>query len=114
MRIREAEKKYSISDKILKQYVKSGFLLAQKTSDGSLDLEEQYLEDLGLIHFLVQAGFSEETIRQYLELSRKEGTEKECVRILRKQRGVLLEDIHERQKLLDNLDFIVWKMQNGT
>lgn len=36
----------------------------------------------------------------------------EAIKILKKYRGGLLEEIHDKQKLLDNFDFIINKLKN--
>ena len=59
------------------------------------------------VRFLQKAGMDEENLRQ-LE------TEEEMVRILRKFRFEVLEKIHEKQQCLDSLDYLIYKVREGT
>lgn len=111
MTISEIQTYLSIPEKMVKQYIADGFLSGRELPDGSLELEELQLDDLKLIQLFMKAGFSKASILQYLRLSKKDGMEDACIRILRRHRGKLLEDIHEKQRLLDNLDFVIWEKQ---
>ena len=46
-------------------------------------------------------------------LNEKDKTKEEQVRILRKERGRLLEEIHEKQQLLDRLDYMLYEIKGG-
>lgn len=46
-------------------------------------------------------------------LNEKEKTKEEQIRIIRKERGRLLEEIHGKQQLLDRLDYILHEMKNN-
>ena len=65
------------------------------------------------VRFLQKAGMDEENLRQ-LETLRKEDGKEEMVRSLRKFRFEVLEKIHEKQQCLDSLDYLIYKVREGT
>ena len=69
--------------------------------------------DAGLSALLASAGFSAMDVRRYLELSTRSGTEAARVQILRGQRGRLMNELHERQQVLDKVDFLIWQAEQG-
>lgn len=46
-------------------------------------------------------------------LNEKEKTKEERIRIIRKERGRLLEEIHGKQQLLDRLDYMLHEMKKN-
>ncbi|MCM1008435.1 MAG: MerR family DNA-binding protein [Ruminococcus flavefaciens] len=69
-------------------------------------------ENSGLIQLLTDVGFTPEEIKDYLELSETSPNDEEQIRMVRRHRRKLLDDIHEKQKLLDKLDFIIWEKKH--
>ena len=69
--------------------------------------------DVGLSSLLESAGFAPADIRRYLELSARSGTEATRARILRGQRGRLMDELHRRQQVLDKVDYLIWQAENG-
>ena len=69
--------------------------------------------DTGLSALLVSAGFDPSDVRRYMELSTRSGTEAARVRILRGQRGRLMDELHRRQQVLDKVDYLIWQAENG-
>ncbi len=69
--------------------------------------------DAGLAALLTSAGFSAPDIRRYLELSARSGTETARARILRGQRGRLMNELHQRQQVLDQVDYLIWQAERG-
>lgn len=104
MTLEDATKRFAISKDILSKYVSYGFIEEHKAGEYS-ELDFEYL---GLIDTLINAGFAEEELKKYLLLLKKEGTEKEQVYMLKRQRNILLDNIHKKQKFLDNLDYMIW------
>lgn len=107
MTLEEAAREFSVSTDILEGYVTSGFIKKRKTKEEKEYCEEDF-ESLGLIEMLLSTGFTSEDIKKYLALCEQTGTEEEQIRLLRKQRGPLLDEIHRKQQLLDQLDFLIW------
>lgn len=69
-------------------------------------------ENNGLIQLLTDVGFTPEEIKDYLEFSETLPNDEEQIRMVRRHRRELLDDIHEKQKLLDKLDFIIWEKKH--
>ena len=59
--------------------------------------------DTGLSALLESAGFDPSDVRRYMELSTRSGTEAARVRILRGQRGRLMDELHRRQQVVTKL-----------
>lgn len=62
---------------------------------------------------LQSAGMSGANLEQFLELL-AQGSKPGQIKILRKLRLELLEEIHARQKSLDIVDYIIYKIRQGT
>lgn len=69
--------------------------------------------DTGLSALLESAGFEPSDVRRYMELSARSGTEAARARILRGQRGRLMDELHRRQQVLDKVDFLIWQTEQG-
>ena len=108
MTLAEAEKKFNLPMDTLKQYVSFGFIHKKQNDSQAEDYMDQDFERLGLIETLMSAGFTAEETRKYLSLTENMGTGEEQIRMLRKHRYIVLDDIHKRQQLLDQLDFMIW------
>ena len=65
----------------------------------------------GLSILLERAGLSVPDVRRYLELSMRAGTETARVQILRGQRGKLMDELHQRQQILDQVDYLIWQAE---
>lgn len=65
----------------------------------------------GLSALLEKAGFSEADVRHYLELSRSSGTEEARMRMLHGQRGRIIDELHRRQQVLDQVDYLIWQTE---
>lgn len=84
-------------------------------SEGKRLYTEHEAERLGVIEILLKAGMLQEEIAYYFELEKRSQGVREQITILRKYRGVLLEHIHQKQQILDHIDYIIWEKskQNG-
>ena len=69
--------------------------------------------EAGLVSLLESAGLEPPDIRRYMELSARSGTEAARARILRGQRGRLMDELHRRQQVLDQVDYLIWQAENG-
>lgn len=108
MTLAEAEKKFGLPMDTLKRYVSCGFLRAKQGAARSDAYREEDFTRLGLIETLLHAGFTVEETRTYLALTEQAETDAAQIRMLRKRRGALLEEIHQKQQLLDHIDFMIW------
>lgn len=108
MTLIEASKKFHISIEKLKYYEESKLLEHQTLADGTFEYTETELRRIGLIHSLIKSGMNMDVLKKYLKLlNDKTGSREEQIRILRKQRYQLLDDIHDKQQALDELDFLI-------
>lgn len=114
MTLEEAGKKFGVSVRTLEKYVSFGFIKKAKSVDSSTAYKDTDFERLGLIDTLLSAGFTPEETKKYLLLTENMGTDEEQIRMLKKQRRSLLDDIHKKQQLLDNLDYMIWNKKNKT
>lgn len=105
MILEEAGKKFNFSVDTLKKYVSYGFIKSTYP-DG---YTEEDFAHIGLIQMLMDAGFTAEETKRYLILTEEAGTDEEQIRMLKKQRWSLLDEIHKKQQLLDHLDYMIWK-----
>ena len=114
MTLNEVSGRFRISTEKLKSYEESGLLRHQSLEDGTFDYTETELRRIGLIHSLLKSGMETEELRKYLRLIDDEnGSKEEQVLLLRKQRCRLLEDIHDKQQTLDELDYMIRETKTG-
>lgn len=107
MTIEETCRRYVISLDSLKKYELNGLLNVSKNENGENEYREEDLKRLGLIEVLLEAGFTFDETKKYLELTSELGNDEEQIQMLRKQRRELLNDIRSKQRILDKLDFII-------
>ena len=108
MTLNEAGKRFHISTEKLKSYEENGLLKHQTLAGGDFDYTETELRRIGLIHSLLKSGMDMKILKRYLKLlDDKTGSKEEQLRILRKQRYKLLDDIHDKQQTLDELDYMI-------
>lgn len=108
MTLNEAGRRYHISIEKLKGYEENGLLEHQTLADNTFDYTEEQLRRIGLIHSLQQSGMDMSVIKKYLHLlENKDGSKEEQIRLLRKQRYQLLDEIHVKQQALDELDYMI-------
>ena len=101
MAIGKAGAACGMSDETLKYYEELGLFF------GCFD-EASRLRRLDAISSLVKAGVAPEKIAQHpVLLDDRAETRPERIRIMKKERFRLLDDIHERQQSLDCLDCII-------
>ena len=67
--------------------------------------------DAGISSLLESAGFDPPDVRRYMELSARSGTEAARARLLRGQRGRLMDELHRRQQVLDKVDYLIWQTE---
>lgn len=109
MTLEEAEKRFLLPPGLLEQYISYGFLRKDGMRKGMKNYRDEDFEYLGLIRILMDAGFASEDTKRYLRLLENQGTEQQQIRMLQKQRRVVLDDVHKRQQVLDQLDFMIWE-----
>lgn len=108
MTMEEACRRYQIDQEELRCYERTGLLACNRTEDGHFDYQQADLQRAGFIHSLLETGFQIEELKQFLQLfDQAAGTGEEQIRILKKRRYQLLDDIHQKQQMLDRLDYLI-------
>lgn len=112
MTLQEAAIRFQINIEKLDFYEENGLLECSRLIDGVPDYTEDELRRVGLIHSLLKAGFDIDSLKKYFSLLGHDGADKtEKVRLLRKQRCQLLDEIHDKQQSLDELDYMIEKIR---
>lgn len=109
MTLQEAVKQFGLPHSVLEKYISYGFIRKNNISD---EYREEDFERLGLIDILLGAGFTPEEVKRYLLLTESKGTDEQQLSMLKKQRRVLLENIHKKQRFLDSIDYMIWMKMN--
>lgn len=110
MTLPEAARRFGIDRKKLLHYEKNGLFDCHRKADGSIDYCDETLAYVSLIDLLLKAGLDMETLKTYLNGLGDDGISNEAqIKILIKQRYALLDDIHEKEKILNRLDYVIHK-----
>lgn len=108
MTLKEASERFCISAEKLAHYEENRLIGHETLADGVPDYTEEELRKVSVIHDLLEAGMDIAVLQEYLELPGKKAAGRaEQIRILRKQRCELMEEIHRKQQCLDRLDYMV-------
>ena len=112
MKLMEASKRFCISIEKLNYYEENRLIRYGKLVDGIPDYTEAELHKVGVIHALLEAGMDVAELEKYLGmLHGKIESREEQIRILRKQRYKLLEEIHCKKQSLDGIDYMIDKIK---
>ena len=102
MRIKEVSKRFNVSITALRYYEKVG-----------LFEDDKDIERLSLILTLKNIGLSNETILKYIELNEQGAhTKKQQIQVLKLERQKLLDSIHNQQKNIDSLDYLIYQLKD--
>ncbi len=113
MTLQEASRRFHLNLKTLQLFETSGLLKGNTTEAGKSDYKESDLQRASQLHFLMNAGMDLHTLKRFVSLYDAErNTSEEQVRILRKCRYQLLDEIHGKQQSLDRLDYLIYKIKN--
>lgn len=113
MTLQEAAARFQVNIEKLEFYERNGLLECSHFINGAPDYTEDELRRVGLIHSLMKAGFDIDSLKKYFSLPAHDGADKkEKIRLLRKQRCRLLDEIHGKQQSLDELDYMIEKIKN--
>lgn len=113
MTLEEAGKRFCLEIEHLHFYEEKGLLVGEKMRNGTVEYSEAELQKAVQLYFLEKAGMDFDTLKQYA-VSAKEnaGVVMDRVRILRKLRYRLLDEIHQKQQSLDQVDYLIHKIKN--
>ncbi len=105
----------AISADKLKEYEENGLLRHTINPEESFDHSEEFIRRIYLIDFLLKSGMDQDNLKTYLHLlDGKTESRDEQILILRKHRCKLLEEIHDKQQILDKLDYMIRETKETT
>lgn len=114
MTIWEASETYNIPIEILEEYESWGLCGEVKKVMGAWQYDDTDLERLGMIMTLHDIGFSNEEVELYMHLLLEgESTENQRMRMLNQRRSTALDEIHFKEKQLERLDYLRYKIRNN-
>ena len=113
MTIDEASKRYNIPLEILKTYECWGLCGAVKKIMGAWRYDDEDIQRLSMIMTLHDIGFTNDEVEKYMKLLLEgEQTKQKRLRMLNERRKDTMDEIHLKQKQLDRLDHLRYKIQN--
>lgn len=107
MTLKEVSMRFCMDLERLRNYEKDGLLMHATLSDGTFDYSETDAGRMVFINKLFKSGMTADEVKAYRSAD-KDGQ----LRILRKQRCKLLEEIHCKQQVLDELDYMIGEAKN--
>ena len=107
MTLQEASSCFHLDVKMLQLYEESGLIRTEKTES----YPETELRKAAQLCALQRAGMELEELKKLCDLQRS-GCCEAKIRLLRKCRCRLLEQIHQKQQALDRLDYLIYQMKN--
>ena len=114
MTIDEASERYQIPMEVLKEYESWGLCGAVKKVMGVWQCDEEDLKRLSLIMTLHDVGFAPEEVEEYMRLALEgDKSRVERLRMLNERRGAALDEIHLKERKLERLDYLRYKMQKS-
>lgn len=108
MALNEISEQLHIGAEKLREYEANGLLGDTVRLGETSDIPERFIDRICLINFLLRSGMAMDELKSYLHLHDKRPESRaEQIRMLRKQRCILLEEIHDKQRILDELDYMI-------
>lgn len=114
MTAEEASRHYHISIDKIRYYEENGLLEHRISADGKIEYTEAQIHCAGMIHSLLESGMGMEKIKAFMKLFYENKSDKSGqIQILRKQRFLLLDEIHKKQQSLAELDYMIGELKKG-
>ncbi len=111
MTIDEASRRYNIPVEVLKEYESWGLCCAVKKVTGTWQYDEEDIRRLSTIMTLRDAGFSSGEAETYMRLMLEgDRTRGQRMQMLSRLRDNTLHEIHFKQRQLDRLDYLRYKI----
>ena len=112
MTLKEIGSRFHIGMETLRFYQDNRLLTGKRGSGGEMDYQDADIERAVQVHFLLKAGMDLESAKHFAALY-EEGAHARAgqIRILRKYRYQLLEEIHQKQQMLDRLDYLIHEIK---
>ena len=104
----------SVHNAILQRYEEHGLLKREGERNGTPFYSEADLRRASHLRVLQKAGMDWATLRRFASLEERPNGKEEQIRLLRRCRCRLLEEIHRKQQLLDRLDYLVYERRMET
>lgn len=112
MTMQEASERYCIPVEVLREYERWGLCGVVKTVMGAWQYDDEDIERLSMIMTLHDIGFDNEQVERYMRLMLEErNSEEKRMRMLELLRDSTLDEIHVKQKQLDRMDYLRYKLQ---
>lgn len=105
MTLEELGTRIHIEVKVLEWYESQGLLNPEELRS------DEELEQLQLLDDLARLGLGVGELRQMKELMEGSRTEENQLRLLKKWRFQMLDEIHGKQQSLDRLDYVIYKIR---
>lgn len=113
MTIEEVSERYQVPINILKMYENWGLCGAVKTVIGERQYDHEDIERLSMIMTLQDVGLTSVETETYMRLFiAGRDTEAERMQMLEKIRTQTVDELHFKQKQLDQLDYLRYKIQD--
>lgn len=110
----EVSRDFCVSESLLSSYEASGLIRCSHDTDGQPIYREQEIQLVSLMKSLLDTGMAQGALQQYLSLrNAKSDTRPEQIRLLRRHRAKLLDDLHGCQAALDHVDYIIHATEKG-
>ena len=114
MTINEASERYHIPVEVLKEYESWGLCDEVRRVMGGWQYDDRDIQRLSMIMTLHDVGFDNSEVESYMRLLLEgDSTEKERLDMLNKKRGATLDELHFKQKQLDRVDYLRYKIQKA-
>ena len=112
MTINEASERYNIPIEVLKEYESWGLCDEVRRVMRVWQYDDRDIQRLSMIMTLHDIGFDNNEVEAYMRLLLEgDSTEEERLDMLNKKRGVTLDELHFKQKQLDRVDYLRYKIQ---
>ena len=112
MTMQEASERYCIPVEVLREYERWGLCGVVKTVMGAWQYDDEDIEGLSRIMTLHDIGFDNGQVERYMRLMLEErNSEEKRMRMLELLRDSTLDEIHVKQKQLDRMDYLRYKLQ---
>ena len=105
MTLLQASEKFDISLDKLHLYEKNG--LIKGTQVDKSDYSEEEIKKVAVINLLSETGLDYEEIKSFLSEAKTNSEIARKIGLLKRQRGRVLDNIHDSQKLLQCLDYLI-------
>ncbi len=107
MTAQEVLDKYKIPQHVLDEYHSWGLCSSVQLIMEDWKYSDQDIERLSDIMVLHDMGFTETEVKYYMELSiQGDRTKQERMKLLNKQRGKVLDEIHFKERQIERMDYL--------